>query len=287
MPRRLRLRHADPGRRRLHRERHARARCPASCRGIRNGLSRIRATRRRRSSCRSTSATPRRAPTTAGSSAAGTRRFRKALGMTPRGDRRGGEGLRPPRPRRRRLPDRPQVVVHAEGGRASRTTWSATPTSREPGTFKDREIMRWTPHALIEGCAIAAYAIGAERCYIYIRGEFTEPWTDHGGRGRGGLRPGRAGRQRARQRQAGRHGAAPRGGGVHLRRRDRDDELDRGQARQSRGSSRRSRPWPACSACRRRSTTSRRWPRCRTSSTAARRGTRRSASATPRARAPS
>jgi NADH-quinone oxidoreductase subunit F len=47
----------------------------------------------------------------------------------------------------------------------------------EPGTFKDREIMRWTPHALIEGCAIAAYAIGAERCYIYIRGEFTEPWS--------------------------------------------------------------------------------------------------------------
>jgi NADH-quinone oxidoreductase subunit F len=47
----------------------------------------------------------------------------------------------------------------------------------EPGTFKDREIMRWTPHALIEGCAVGAYAIGAERAYIYIRGEFTEPWT--------------------------------------------------------------------------------------------------------------
>jgi NADH-quinone oxidoreductase subunit F len=45
----------------------------------------------------------------------------------------------------------------------------------EPGTFKDREIMRWTPHALVEGCAIAAYAIGAETTYIYIRGEFTEP----------------------------------------------------------------------------------------------------------------
>jgi NADH-quinone oxidoreductase subunit F len=45
----------------------------------------------------------------------------------------------------------------------------------EPGTFKDREIMRWTPHALLEGCAIGAYAIGAETCYIYIRGEFTEP----------------------------------------------------------------------------------------------------------------
>jgi NADH-quinone oxidoreductase subunit F len=45
----------------------------------------------------------------------------------------------------------------------------------EPGTFKDREIMRWTPHALIEGCAIGAHAIGAETAYIYIRGEFTEP----------------------------------------------------------------------------------------------------------------
>ena len=45
----------------------------------------------------------------------------------------------------------------------------------EPGTFKDREIMRWTPHALVEGCAIGAYAIGAETAYIYVRGEFTEP----------------------------------------------------------------------------------------------------------------
>ncbi|HWA15592.1 MAG TPA: NADH-quinone oxidoreductase subunit NuoF [Gemmatimonadales bacterium] len=43
----------------------------------------------------------------------------------------------------------------------------------EPGTFKDREIMRWTPHQLIEGCMVGAHAIGAERVYIYIRGEFT------------------------------------------------------------------------------------------------------------------
>lgn len=46
----------------------------------------------------------------------------------------------------------------------------------EPGTFKDREIMRWTPHGLVEGVAIAAYAIYAETAYIYIRGEFTEPY---------------------------------------------------------------------------------------------------------------
>ena len=45
----------------------------------------------------------------------------------------------------------------------------------EPGTFKDREIMRWTPHGLIEGAAIAAHAIQAETSYIYVRGEFTEP----------------------------------------------------------------------------------------------------------------
>jgi NADH-quinone oxidoreductase subunit F len=50
----------------------------------------------------------------------------------------------------------------------------------EPGTFKDREIMRWTPHALIEGCAIGTHAIGAETCYLYIRGEFTDPLREVG-----------------------------------------------------------------------------------------------------------
>src|SRR2546422_436672 len=47
----------------------------------------------------------------------------------------------------------------------------------EPGTFKDREIMRWTPHALLEGTLIAMRAIQAEVGYIYIRGEFTEPYA--------------------------------------------------------------------------------------------------------------
>src|SRR5436309_6609602 len=47
----------------------------------------------------------------------------------------------------------------------------------EPGTFKDREIMRWTPHALLEGTAIAMRAIQADVAYIYIRGEFTEPYA--------------------------------------------------------------------------------------------------------------
>jgi NADH-quinone oxidoreductase subunit F len=42
----------------------------------------------------------------------------------------------------------------------------------EPGTCKDREIMRHDPHLLIEGCLIAGCAMGAHHCYIYIRGEF-------------------------------------------------------------------------------------------------------------------
>jgi len=42
----------------------------------------------------------------------------------------------------------------------------------EPGTFKDREIMEYDPHLLIEGIAITAYAIGARKAFIYIRGEF-------------------------------------------------------------------------------------------------------------------
>jgi NADH-quinone oxidoreductase subunit F len=44
----------------------------------------------------------------------------------------------------------------------------------EPGTFKDREIMRWTPHQLIEGIIICSYAIRASHAYIYIRGEFVD-----------------------------------------------------------------------------------------------------------------
>lgn len=42
----------------------------------------------------------------------------------------------------------------------------------EPGTCKDREIMRSDPHKLIEGCLIAGFAMGARAGYIYIRGEF-------------------------------------------------------------------------------------------------------------------
>lgn len=42
----------------------------------------------------------------------------------------------------------------------------------EPGTFKDRLIVERDPHAILEGVIIAAYAIGAHRAFVYIRGEF-------------------------------------------------------------------------------------------------------------------
>lgn len=42
----------------------------------------------------------------------------------------------------------------------------------EPGTCKDREIMRHDPHKLVEGALLASFAMGAHHCYIYVRGEF-------------------------------------------------------------------------------------------------------------------
>ena len=55
--------------------------------------------------------------------------------------------------------DRPHyLVVNADEG--------------EPGTCKDRDMLRFDPHKLVEGCLIASFAMKAHACYIYIRGEF-------------------------------------------------------------------------------------------------------------------
>jgi NADH-quinone oxidoreductase subunit F len=53
--------------------------------------------------------------------------------------------------------EQPYLVINADEG--------------EPGTFKDRAIMEKDPHRLIEGCMIAMYAIGAHKCWIYVRCE--------------------------------------------------------------------------------------------------------------------
>lgn len=46
----------------------------------------------------------------------------------------------------------------------------------EPGTFKDRVLMEDDPHSVLEGLIIAAYAIGARKGYIFIRGEYRQPF---------------------------------------------------------------------------------------------------------------
>ncbi len=46
----------------------------------------------------------------------------------------------------------------------------------EPGTFKDRYILEWDPHRLIEGIIICCWAVGIHTAYIYIRGEYVRPF---------------------------------------------------------------------------------------------------------------
>lgn len=46
----------------------------------------------------------------------------------------------------------------------------------EPGTFKDRDILRFNPHQVIEGLLIGAYVTGVGVAYNYIRGKFDEPF---------------------------------------------------------------------------------------------------------------
>lgn len=45
----------------------------------------------------------------------------------------------------------------------------------EPGTFKDRYILEWDPHRLLEGIILCAYAVGIHTAYLYIRGEYVRP----------------------------------------------------------------------------------------------------------------
>ena len=46
----------------------------------------------------------------------------------------------------------------------------------EPGTFKDRYLLEYNPHLLVEGMIIGAYAIGAAQGYVFLRGEYHEPY---------------------------------------------------------------------------------------------------------------
>ena len=121
----------------------------------------------------------------------------------------------------------------------------------DPGAFMDRSVLESDPHRVLEGMAIAAYAVGADQAYVYVRGEY--PLAIHrlqtairqarrlGILGGGGFR---LGRQLPR-------GLTDRGRGVRLRRRDSLDRLDRRSARDCRGPGRRIRHRAACGVHRR------------------------------------
>ena len=83
----------------------------------------------------------------------------KASGLRGRGGAGFGTGLKWSFMPKEVKPGRPHyLVVNAD--------------ESEPGTCKDREIMRHDPHLLIEGCLLASFSMQAHVCYIYIRGEY-------------------------------------------------------------------------------------------------------------------
>jgi hypothetical protein len=86
------------------------------------------------------------------------------------------EDLGSARPWRRRLPDRPEVELHAALVPGDKYV-VCNSDEGEPGTFKDRDICATTRTSVIEGMAIAAYAMGANRGYNYIHGEVWEIYT--------------------------------------------------------------------------------------------------------------
>ena len=101
----------------------------------------------------------------------------------------------------------------------------------EPGTFKDRELMQKNPHSLIEGIAIASYAAGTGRAFIYIRGEYVLQADILDGALREARAAGYVGENVLGLGAFAVADRAPRRRRVHLRRGDRAARLARGQAR--------------------------------------------------------
>ena len=98
--------------------------------------------------------------------------LRKAMALQPQQITDELLGVERARPRRRRLRDGPKVSFMPAGDMDKYLVCNADES--EPGTFKDRELITKTPHTLIEGMIIAAFAAGATRSFIYIRGEYQQ-----------------------------------------------------------------------------------------------------------------
>ena len=111
----------------------------------------------------------------------------------------------------------------------------------EPGTFKDRVLLEAIRTPLIEAMTIAAYATNCEHGYLYLRGEYPRRAASARGRARDGPPSRLPGRRHPRPGILVRHRDPSRRGRVHLRRGDRDLQLDRGLPRRAARRSRRSR----------------------------------------------
>ncbi len=102
----------------------------------------------------------------------------------------------------------------------------------EPGAFKDRLLMQKNPHLLVEGCIIGSIAAGANKGFIFIRGEYELQADILDAAVAEAYEKGYLGDGHPRLRALLRPGGAPRPGRVHLRRGDRPARRARGQARQ-------------------------------------------------------
>ena len=101
----------------------------------------------------------------------------------------------------------------------------------DPGAFMDRSVLESDPHRVLEGMAIAAYAVGANQGYIYVRGEYPagDPPAGDGHQAGQAARPARQPDLRVALRLPDRHPHRRRR--LRLRRGDGADRLDRGPAR--------------------------------------------------------
>ncbi len=146
-----------------------------------------------------------------------------------RAGHRRGQVVGAARPRRRGLSDRAQVELHAAASSPGQKYLVCNSDEGEPGTFKDRDILRYNPHIVIEGMAIAAYAMGISVGYNYIHGEI---WSIYE-RFEEALEEARAagylGDKHPRQRTTLPAACVPRLRRLHLRRRDGAARIARGQ----------------------------------------------------------
>ena len=92
--------------------------------------------------------------------------------MTPGGGGRRDRQERPARARRRGLSHRPEVGHGRQDRRARKKYVICNADEGDPGAFMDRSVLESDPHRVLEGMAIAAYAVGADQGYIYVRAEY-------------------------------------------------------------------------------------------------------------------